>query len=89
MFLDIVHISGPARVNLPGAVGEDEISDRDSVDVGSLSTPSPPQVFLSLSGSCFLEERRKSFDPNPSKVLPDISLSGRHVIVIVKRSTCY
>ena len=38
-------ISGPARVDLPGAVVEDEISDRDSPDAGSLSSsPSPPQV---------------------------------------------
>ena len=37
-------ISGPARVELPGAVLEDEISDRDSPDACSLSSTSPPQV---------------------------------------------
>lgn len=40
-----VKIEGPARVDLPGAVVEDEISDRDSPDAGSLSSsPSPPQT---------------------------------------------
>ena len=34
-------------MDLPGAVLEEEISDRDSPDAGSLSSsPSPPQVAL-------------------------------------------
>ena len=48
-------VSGPARVDLPGAVVEDEISDRDSPGAGSLSTPSPPQVAPSLKiEHCYL-----------------------------------
>ena len=39
-------LKGPARVDLPGAVVDDEISDRDSSEVGSLSSPSPPQVII-------------------------------------------
>ena len=33
-------------MDLPGAVVDDEISDRDSSEVGSLSSPSPPQVII-------------------------------------------
>lgn len=42
-------------MDLPGAVVEDEISDRDSPGAGSLSTPSPPQVAPSLKiEHCYL-----------------------------------
>ena len=44
-------------MDLPGAVVEDEISDRDSPDAGSLSTPSPPQVAPSLkTDQCYFEQ---------------------------------
>jgi len=55
-----VKIEGPARVDLPGAVLEEEISDRDSPDAGSLSSsPSPPQTAAGHNGT---KEKHLAFE---------------------------
>jgi len=68
-----VKTEGPARVDLPGAVVEDEISDRDSPGAGSLSTPSPPQTAAAKQNGT--KEKHLAFEV-PGE--PQESLVRRH-----------